>query len=66
MDKAYQSALTRGAIGGAFLAGSTFFATAPTQGPVFALYAAGGIFCGYMGARFTEAVVAGDAKKPSP
>lgn len=64
MNHAYRAALIRGAIGGFFLAGSSFFATAPTQGPEFALYAAGGVFFGYMGARFTEAVVTGDAKKP--
>lgn len=59
---AYYHSLVRGAIGGAFLGGSTFFAAAPTQGPLFALYAAGGIFCGYMAARFAEGAY--DARKP--
>lgn len=63
MNKAYKAALIRGAIGAAFLAGSTFFASAPQLGPLDAFYAAGGIYCGYMAARFAEAVVTGDAKK---
>ena len=63
MNKAYREALIRGAIGGFFLGGSTFFAAAPQMGATNAFYAAGGIFCGYMAARFAEAKVFGDANR---
>lgn len=61
MNQAYRDALLRGAIGGLFLAGGTFFTVAPQMGATNAFYAAGGIFCGYMAARFAEAKVFGDA-----
>lgn len=61
MNKAYREALIRGAIGAFFLGGSTFFAAAPQMGATNGFYAAGGIFCGYMAARFAEAKVFGDA-----
>lgn len=50
----YTASLIRGAIGGAFVSGTTFFAAAPSQGPLTAFYAAGGAFCLYMAARFAE------------
>ena len=63
MNKAYKAALIRGATGGFFLAGSAFFAAAPTQGPLTAFYVFGGIWFGYMATRFAEAKVTGDANK---
>ncbi len=67
MTPEYKTALVRGAISGAFLAGVSFFAIGPQYGVTAGLWAAGAAFFGTMGTRFAaEGTIDSKAANKTP